>query len=115
ENVCDELSQRASAISDPFRPWEAADAKRLDRLSLQDWLGSLKCSELCKLSMRTMMETDNGVSVENQSLLANLAMVQGGGGKGYWEQTEVYRCAGGNQQLAYKLAAPLSDRIFLAQ
>jgi monoamine oxidase len=43
---------------------------------------------------------DNGVVTEWQSYMANLAMVKGGGLEEYWEESEVYRCRGGNQQLA---------------
>ena len=49
-----------------------------------------------------MMTADNGVVTEWQSYLANLAMVKGGGLEKYWTDSEVYRCAGGNQQLATK-------------
>ena len=54
------------------------------------------------------MMADNGVVTANQSYLANLAMIQGGGGgKGYWLDSETHRCGGGNQQLARKLAAEI--------
>ena len=49
-----------------------------------------------------MMMADNGVVTEWQSYLANLAMVKGGGLEKYWSESEVYRCQGGNQQLARK-------------
>jgi monoamine oxidase len=52
-----------------------------------------------------MMTADNGVVTQWQSYLANLAMVKGGGLEKYWTESEVYRCKGGNQQLAQKLAA----------
>ena len=47
-----------------------------------------------------MMTADNGVISEWQSYLGNLAMVKGGGLEKYWTESEVYRCKGGNQQLA---------------
>ena len=50
-----------------------------------------------------MMMADNGVVTEWQSYLGNLAMVKGGGLEKYWTESEVYRCKGGNQQLAHKL------------
>ena len=50
-----------------------------------------------------MMTADNGVRTEWQSYLANLAMVKGHGLEKYWTDSEVYRCRGGNQQLARKL------------
>jgi monoamine oxidase len=36
-------------------------------------------------------------------------MVSGGGNRHYWTETEVYRCKGGNQQLAMRLARPFDD------
>ena len=48
------------------------------------------------------MMADNGMVTEWQSYLANLAMVKGGGLEKYWTDSEVYRCQGGNQQLARK-------------
>ena len=54
-----------------------------------------------------MMTADNGVVTEWQSYLANLAMVKGGGLEKYWNESEVYRCKGGNQQLARKLVAAI--------
>jgi monoamine oxidase len=60
------------------------------------------------------MAADNGVVTEWQSYLANLAMVKGGGLERYWDETEVYRCKGGNQQLATKLAGAIgSTKILL--
>jgi monoamine oxidase len=54
-----------------------------------------------------MMGADNGVVTAWQSHLANLAMVKGGGLEKYWTDSEVYRCRGGNQQLAHRLAGAL--------
>ena len=49
-----------------------------------------------------MMMADNGMVTQWQSYLGNLAMVKGGGLEKYWTESEVYRCQGGNQQLARK-------------
>ena len=54
-----------------------------------------------------MMTADNGVITEWQSYLGNLAMVKGGGLEKYWTESEVYRCKGGNQQLARKLVTAI--------
>jgi monoamine oxidase len=80
------------------------EAAELDRRTLASWIAGLDASPLCRRAMQTMMAADNGVVAEWQSYLANLAMVKGGGLEKYWEETEVYRCKGGNQQLALKLA-----------
>lgn len=51
-----------------------------------------------------MFTADNGQHVARQSLLGNLAQIKGGGVERYWTESEVYRCKGGNQQLAFRLA-----------
>jgi monoamine oxidase len=55
------------------------------------------------------MTADNGMITEWQSYLGNLAMVKGGGLEKYWTESEVYRCKGGNQQLARRLAAAVGN------
>jgi monoamine oxidase len=65
---------------------------------------SQQASPLCKLAVTTMFAADGGVSTGWQSLLGILTLIQGGGGKRFWEETERYRCAEGNQALATKLA-----------
>jgi monoamine oxidase len=60
------------------------------------------------------MVGDNGVATAWQSYLGNLAMVKGGGLEKFWTDTEVYRCAGGSQQLAQRLTAAIgSSRVHL--
>ena len=94
---------------DADRPWTAGNAAALDRRTLASWISSLDASPLCKEGLRAMMTADNGVITEWQSYLANLAMVKGGGLEQYWTESEVYRCKGGNQQLATKLAAAIGS------
>ncbi|HVL68157.1 MAG TPA: FAD-dependent oxidoreductase [Vicinamibacterales bacterium] len=96
-----------AAKVDADRPWTAADAKALDARTLASWIDGLDASPLCKAGLRTMMTADNGVVTEWQSYLANLAMVKGGGLEKYWTESEVYRCRGGNQQLATKFVAAI--------
>jgi len=91
-----------AAKVDADEPWTAAGAEALDRRTLADWIDKADASPVCKRALRTMMTADNGVVTEWQSYLANLAMVKGGGLERYWEETEVYRCKGGNQQLAHQ-------------
>jgi monoamine oxidase len=92
-----------AAKVDADEPWRAAGAEALDKRTLADWIAKLDASPLCRSALRTMMTADNGVVTEWQSYLANLAMVKGGGLEKYWSESEVYRCRGGNQQLATKL------------
>jgi len=88
---------------DADEPWKAAGAEALDKRTLADWIDKTSASALCKSALHTMMTADNGVVPEWQSYLGNLAMVKGGGLEKYWTESEVYRCKGGNQQLATKL------------
>jgi monoamine oxidase len=92
-----------AAKVDADEPWKAAGAEALDRKTMASWIEGLGASPLCKLGLQTMMTADNGVVTEWQSYLGNLAMVKGGGLEKYWEESEVYRCKGGNQQLATRL------------
>jgi monoamine oxidase len=91
-----------AALVDADEPWTAANAAALDKRTLASWIDGLDTSPLCKSGLHTMMTADNGMVTEWQSYLANLAMVKGGGLEKYWTESEVYRCRGGNQQLARK-------------
>ena len=98
-----------AANVDADEPWTAANAQALDRRTLASWIDALDASPLCKAGLHTMMTADNGVITEWQSYLGNLAMVKGGGLEKYWEESEVYRCKGGNQQLARKFVAAIGQ------
>jgi monoamine oxidase len=98
-----------AAKVDAERPWTSPNAAALDRRTLAEWIASLDAAPATKDMLRTMMTADNGVVTEWQSYLANLAMVKGGGLERYWDETEVYRCKGGNQQLAAKLAGAVGS------
>ena len=91
-----------AAKVDADQPWRSPDAQALDRRTLASWIAALDASALCKSALHALMEADNGVVPEWQSYLGNLAMVKGGGLEKYWSESEVYRCQGGNQQLARK-------------
>jgi monoamine oxidase len=99
------LNKDAALVGDPFQPWKTRDAEVLDRRTLSSWIQSLNVSPLCKTGIDTQMSANNGMRTEWQSYLGNLAMVKGGGLEKYWTDSEVYRCAGGNQSLARKLLA----------
>ena len=98
-----------AAKVDADRPWTAANAAALDKRTFASWIDSTTASPLGKDALRTMMTADNGVVTEWQSYLANLAMVKGGGLEKYWTESEVYRCRGGNQLLATRLAAAIGS------
>ncbi len=108
------MNADAAKVTDAFQPWLTPGAEALDRRTLGSWVAELQASPLCKTAIDAMMSADNGVRSEWQSYLGNLAMVKGGGGEKFWTDSEVYRCAGGNQSLATRLAAAIgADRIKL--
>ena len=108
------LDADAATIPDPFAPWTAPGAAAWDRRSLGEWIQALDAPALCKAGLDAQMVADNGVTCAWQSYLGNLAMIKGGGVEKFWSETEVYRCAGGSQQLASKLAKELgASRVLL--
>ncbi|MFO0839736.1 MAG: NAD(P)/FAD-dependent oxidoreductase [Phycisphaerae bacterium] len=99
---------------DADEPWKSPDASTLDKRSVADWIKDQKFSDQTKAAVMAQLTGDNGVSCDKQSYLGMLAAVKGGGLEKYWTETEVYRCKGGNQQLATKLADEIGkDRIAL--
>lgn len=110
------MNADAAAITDPFAPWDAPQARSWDRQSLQDWIAVLTLPDPCRAGIDAQMVGDNGVATAWQSYLGNLAMVKGGGLEKFWTETEVYRCAGGSQQLAQRLASAIgSTRVHVRQ
>ena len=85
-------------------PWKSPNAEALDKQSMAHWLARQDLPALCKMGIAAQLQADNGTATANQSYLGLLASVKGGGLDKYWTDSEVYRCKGGNQQLALKLA-----------
>lgn len=85
-------------------PWTAPDAATLDKRSTQQWIAAQDVPAICKMGIAAMLTADNGASPSMQSYLGNLSQVSGGGLEKYWTDSEVFRCKGGNQQLATILA-----------
>ena len=110
ETVVAPLTTDAARVTDADRPWTTPGAEALDRRTLRSWIQGLKTSEPTRLALDTMMTADNGVRTDWQSYLGNLAMIKGGGLERYWTDSEVYRCRGGNQQIARRLAAALTEK-----
>ena len=110
------LNADAAKIPDPFACWTAPDAAAWDKRSLADWIAAQPIPDLCKAGVDAQMVADNGVVTAWQSYLGNLAMIKGGGVEKFWSETEVFRCKGGSQQLAQKLATAIgSARVHLRQ
>ena len=59
---------------------------------------------MCRKAIEAQLVADNGQAADRQSYLGMITQVAGGGVDKYWSESEVYRCKGGNQQLAMKLA-----------
>ena len=101
------ISARAKRIVDPYAPWTDPQASVLDQENVYKFVMRTKWSPLCKKAILQQLESDNGVSTKNQSLLGLLCMVRGGGMERYWVDTEVYRCKKGTQALSLMFAAVL--------
>jgi monoamine oxidase len=97
---------------DANEPWNSPNAEALDQKTTADWLRKLGKTDISSRAIAVQLWADNGAPLERQSYLAMLAQVKGGGLEKYWTDSEVYRCKGGNQQLAHKLAESIgADRI----
>lgn len=92
---------------DADEPWNSPRASDLDQISVEQWVESRDLPPILKRALHAGLAANNGVPTRRQSLLAMLAQVKGGGVESYWTDSELYRCAGGNQRLAEKLASTL--------
>lgn len=104
------LTNLAASIVDPFEPWTNRNAHALDNISVGEWISKARCSDRCRHAISVMLAADNGIPTSEQSLLAVLAMVKGGGLDRYWTDTELFRCEGGNQILAKRFADSLNEK-----
>lgn len=89
---------------DADAPWNSPDAEALDKRTIADFISKLEGGDLMKTAVTIEQTANNGVPTDKASLLGTLAQIKGGGVEKYWTDSEVYRCKGGNQQLAFKLA-----------
>lgn len=97
---------------DEDEPWKAANAAELDTKSVGEWIDAQEVDALTKAGLHIQQTADNGMESHRQSYLGLLAAIKGGKLDAYWTDSEVYRCKGGNQQLAMKLAEGITaDRI----
>ncbi len=101
------ISRQAAKV-DPRKPWRAKGAKELDAKTLAEWIDGLDCTKLTKLAIDEQLSNDQGLPTNEQSFLANLAVISGGRMKNdigaFFTQTETLRCSEGNQELAIRLA-----------
>ena len=127
ETLYDEM-RRALKTLDPLAakvealtPWESK-LKGKDGASVADWMKTLKgLSDRTRAALRFQLECDQTLPVESQSLLGLLAAVKGGSltdlsdrkrqqPSEFWTETEVYRCAQGNDKLAQCLQSEIEER-----
>ncbi len=95
-------------------PWKTPDAGRLDHLSLEKVSHTWSLDKRTRQGLLALIGNDNAASPKLESYLGVIASVAGGGFEQYWTETEVFRCRGGNQRLAFKLAEAIGeDRIHL--
>jgi monoamine oxidase len=129
KTLYDEMS-RALRTLDPLAakvpgltPWESK-LKNKDKQTVASWIKTLRrirISDRTIAALRFQLECDQTIPVEQQSLLGLLAAVNGGSltdlsdprrqePSEFWTETEVYRCAGGNDQLAECLKKEIEER-----
>jgi monoamine oxidase len=96
------------------RPWETSDAQKLDNTSLQDAAAKWDVPDVVRQAALCVLKNDNVSWPETSSYLGLLTQIAGGGYEEFWTESEVYRCIGGNQTLAFRLADAIgADRIKL--
>lgn len=104
----------ASRLVNLVKPWETPDAERLDNESLATAFAARMLPSTARDGAFALLSNDNGCWPQDASYLATLASIAGGGYEKFWTETEVYRCIGGNQQMAFKLAEAIgADHIRL--
>lgn len=97
------MAQDAKVI-DLNAPWETPGAKELDATSLEQASKDWPVTEAARKGVLALLQNDDGCWADDASYLGALATIAGGGYDRFWLETEVYRCRGGNDQLATKLA-----------
>ncbi len=94
------------------QPWTTPDASALDQRTTKVWIDELECSAMCKRALAVEFMSNNGQDIAKQSFLGNLTQVKGhGNAMSYRDESEIYRCKGGNQQLATKLAEKIKSLV----
>jgi len=94
---------QSTVVKQPWAPWTTPNAKALDSQSLAQNIPPGTPVDVIA-AIETEFELNNTTAISDQSWLANLAQFQAGGGKHFFDDTEIFRCAAGNQQLATWLA-----------
>jgi monoamine oxidase len=107
------MIEDAKAVNED-QPWLTPNAAALDRKTTKQWVDEQKVEDIIKLALTAELQANNGQAIEKQSYLGNLAQVKGGQLEKYFTDSEVYRCKGGNQQLATQLMKAIGpDRLIM--
>ena len=104
------LNDATTLVPDPYAPWAAPNAAALDAQSLSQWKARLQLPPRVDAAVEVDFACNNTRPTALQSYLGVLAQVSGGGGAAFWTDTEVMRCATGNQSLAAAMSRWLVDR-----
>ena len=109
-----ELMNADARSVDLQHPWLTPDAAQLDRRSLAQVAETWPVEPHVRAATLALLSNDNVLEPAQASYLALLSNIAGGGIEAYWSESEIHRCASGNQALAFKLAAAIgSERIQL--
>ncbi|MGE2718089.1 flavin monoamine oxidase family protein, partial [Mycolicibacterium litorale] len=99
-------------------PWTAPSAHRLDELSLEGWLRSVRASASTRDLMAIMSRVTWGCEPGAVSMLHAVRYVKAAGGIGCMLDVEggaqQDRFPGGTQQIALRMAADLGERVSTA-
>ena len=100
---------------DPTDPWGHAEAERLDRASVGQWLRSMDARPGVIRLLEHMARSLSIDSIERTSLLAQLRKEAAGGGHGFYDEGrwENLRVAEGSATVALRMAAELADELRL--
>jgi len=104
---------RLAATVDPDDPWSHAEADRLDRLSVGEWLREAGATPNAIRAREVAMLALSAESVERTSLLSDLRKEAAAGAKGFYDY-EVWECervAEGSATVALRMADELGHRV----
>ena len=107
--------ERLAATVDPAAPWDHPDARRLDELSIGDWLRSLDATGAVhrRHTLASLSLSCDGP--ERTSLLAELRKHAWLPGEAFYDLAawEGLRCSEGSAAVVERMAAELGDRVRL--
>lgn len=99
-------------------PWKAPGARRLDALTLSEWISNPANvpSRKAQILLQTGLSTFFCVDPAEVSLLGSMVLAAGGGGFEYYadtKNTETHLIDGGSPEVAARMAGTLGDRVRL--